>query len=68
MPTNFQKLYPNTRVIIDCTKLFTERSSSLALASKIFSTYKRHNTWKGLVGISRHDAVTFISSVFGMYV
>ena len=64
MPTDFQKLYPNTRVIIDCTDIFTERPSSLDLASKIFTTYKSHNTWKGLVGISPHGAVTFISSLY----
>lgn len=50
MPQGFKSAYPNTRVIIDCTEIFTERPSSLALASKTFSTYKSHNTWKGLVG------------------
>jgi hypothetical protein len=61
MPTDLKKLYPNVRIIIDCTEIFTERPSSLALASKTFSTYKSHNTWKGLIGISPHGAVTFIS-------
>lgn len=64
MPRDFQILYPRTRVIIDCTEIFTERPSSLALASKTFSTYKSHNTWKGLVGIAPHGAVTFISSLY----
>ncbi|VDI67621.1 Hypothetical predicted protein [Mytilus galloprovincialis] len=58
MPQDFKLLYPNTRVIIDCTEIFTERPSSLALASKTFSSYKSHNTWKGLVGISPHGAIT----------
>ena len=64
MPTDFQKLYPYVGVIIDCTEIFTERPSSLALASKTFSPYKSHNTWKGFVGISPHGAVTFISSLY----
>ncbi|CAG2223584.1 unnamed protein product [Mytilus edulis] len=64
MPQDFKLLYPNTRVIIDCTEIFTERPSSLALASKTFSSYKSHNTWKGLVGISPHGAITFISALY----
>lgn len=63
MPQDFRILYPNTRVIIDCTEIFTEKPSSLALSSKTFSSYKSHNTWKGLVGIAPHGAVTFISSL-----
>nr|XP_022327020.1 uncharacterized protein LOC111126573 [Crassostrea virginica] len=64
MPEDFKLSYAKTRVIIDCTEIFTERPSSLALASKTFSTYKSHNTWKGLVGIAPHGAVTFISSLY----
>ncbi|XP_071173225.1 uncharacterized protein [Mytilus edulis] len=64
MPQDFKLLYPSTRVIIDCTEIFTERPSSLALASKTFSSYKSHNTWKGLVGISPHGAITFISALY----
>ncbi|XP_062578055.1 uncharacterized protein LOC134239942 [Saccostrea cucullata] len=64
MPNDFQIQYPHTRVILDCTEIFTEKPSSLALASKTFSSYKSHNTWKGLVGIAPHGAVTFISSLY----
>ncbi|KAK3099693.1 hypothetical protein FSP39_008144 [Pinctada imbricata] len=64
MPEDFKLLYPNTRIIIDCTEIYTERPSSLALGSKTFSSYKSHNTWKGLVGIAPHGAVTFISSLY----
>lgn len=64
MPQDFISAYPNTRVIIDCTEIFTERPSSLALSSKTFSTYKSHNTWKGLVGIAPNGAITFISSLY----
>lgn len=64
MPRDFQILYPRARVIIDSTEILTERPSSLALVFKTFSTYKSHNTWKGLVGIAPHGAVTFISSLY----
>ena len=39
MPQDFRILYPNTRVIIDCTEIFTEKLSSLALTSRTFSSY-----------------------------
>lgn len=62
MPQNFQRLYPDTRVKIDCREIFTEKSS-LVLASNTFSTYKSHNTWEALVGIAPHETVTFVSSL-----
>ncbi|XP_048749122.1 uncharacterized protein LOC125661232 [Ostrea edulis] len=64
MPNDFKVSYPKTRIIIDCTEIFSERPSSLALASKTFSTYKSHNTWKGLVGIAPNGSITFISSLY----
>lgn len=64
MPQDFEVLYPRTRIIIYCTEVFTEKPSSLALASKTFLSYKSLNTWKGLVGIAPHGAVQFISSLY----
>ncbi|VDI59326.1 Hypothetical predicted protein [Mytilus galloprovincialis] len=64
MPASFKLLYPSTRVVIDCTEIKTERPSSLALGSKCYSNYKSSHTWKGLVGIAPHGAVTFISSLY----
>lgn len=64
MPQSFMSLYPSTRVIIDCTEIRTERPSSLALGSKCYSSYKSSYTWKGLVGIAPHGALTFVSSLF----
>jgi hypothetical protein len=68
MPEDFKLSYSKTRVIIDCTEIFTERPSSLALASKNFSIYKSHNTWKGLVGIVPHGSITFISSLYSGWI
>ncbi|XP_062583702.1 uncharacterized protein LOC134245437 [Saccostrea cucullata] len=64
MPQSFKLFYPSTRVIIDCTEIKTERPSSLALGSKCYSTYKSSHTWKGLVGIAPHGALTFVSSLY----
>ena len=44
MPSQFKKMYPTTRVIIDCTEIFTETPSSLPLQSATYSPYKHHNT------------------------
>lgn len=64
MPNQFKSMYPSTRVIIDCTELKTERPSSLVLSSKCYSSYKSSHTWKGLVGIAPHGALTFVSSLY----
>ena len=64
MPPSFKLSYPSTRVIIDCTEIKTERPSSFALGSKCYSTYKSSHTWKGLVGIAPHGALTFVSSLY----
>lgn len=64
MPNQFKSMYPSTRVIIDCTELKTERPSSLVLSSKCYSSYKSSHTWKGLVGIAPHGALTFVSCLY----
>ena len=52
MPQVFKDTYPSTRVIIDCTELFCQRPLSLTIQSSLFSHYKHHVTYKGLVGIA----------------
>ena len=64
MPECFKATYPNTRVIIDCTELFCQKPSSLTIQSSLFSHYKHHITYKGLVGISPSGAITFISELY----
>ena len=51
MPKSFHDLYPTTRVIIDATEIFVEKPSVPEM-QQTFSSYKNHNTYKGLVGIS----------------
>ena len=61
MPASFKKTYPSTRCIIDCTEIFCQRPSSLSTQSSLYSHYKSHVTYKGLVGISPGCAITFVS-------
>ena len=65
MPSQFRLKYPDTRVIIDCTEIFTETPSSLPVQAAVYSHYKHHHTLKGLIGISPSGVVTFISDLYG---
>ena len=64
MPDSFRKSYPSTCVIIDCTELYTEKSSSLILNSQLYNRYKSNQTFKSLIGISPHGTVTFVSPLY----
>ena len=64
MPRAFRDLYPTTRVIIDDTEVFIETPSLPEIQQMTFSSYKNHNTYKALVGISPGGAITFVSILF----
>ena len=64
MPNSFRKLYPSTRVIIDCTEVHVQTPSSLLLQSQLYSSYRSNTTLKGLIGIAPHGAVIFVSSLY----
>ncbi|XP_005163658.2 uncharacterized protein isoform X3 [Danio rerio] len=59
LPNQFQD-YPDTRVLIHCTEL---RCQTPLFKSEDFS-YKSHRSFKGLIGMAPHGAVTFVSSLF----
>lgn len=63
LPSEFQD-YPDTQVVIDCRELRCQTQSSLLLESEEFSAYSSHCTFKGLIGMAPHGAVTFVSSLF----
>lgn len=65
MPESFKSKYPTTRVIIDCTEIFLQRSSSLINQSLTFSNYKHHNTIKFLIGITPSGVISFVSEGWG---
>lgn len=64
MPDGFKELYPSTIVILDCTEIFVQTPSSLLLQSQLYSSYKSSTTLKGLIGITPHGAVSFVSSLY----
>ena len=51
-------------MIVDCTELKCQTPSSLLLQSEMYSNYKSHTTVKGLIGVSPHGAVTFVSALY----
>ena len=64
MPDCFKAIYPNKRVIIDCTDLFCQKSSSFIIQSSLLSHFKHHITYKGLVGVSPSGTIIFISELY----
>ncbi|XP_077488064.1 uncharacterized protein LOC144098950 [Amblyomma americanum] len=63
MPDNFKELYPSTRIVLDCTEIFIENPSDYKTQSDTFSSYKGHNTAKGLIGITPNGFVSFVSNL-----
>ena len=63
MPKCF-RLYPNTRVIIDCTELYIQKSRNPKIQSATYSTYKSSNTFKVLLGITPSGAFSFVSKLW----
>lgn len=55
MSESFRITYPFTRATLDCTEV---------LNSQIYSNYKNHTTFKGLIGITPCGTVSFISSLY----
>ena len=64
LPQEFRVLYPNTRVVIDCTEIRVQVPSSLLLQSQMYSRYKSGTTLKSLIGITPHGAVSLVSSLY----
>ena len=64
MPQAFKDAYPKTRVIIDCTEIYIEMPTSFRSQSATYSSYKNHNTAKGLIGISPAGYPSFISELY----
>lgn len=65
MPPAFLKLYPDCRVIIDCTEFKIQHPSDPDVQQATFSFYKNTNTLKGMVGITPSGAISFISDLWG---
>lgn len=64
MPDCFKKFH-NTSIILDCTEFFIEIPSSLVNQTLTYSSYKSHNTFKLLVGISPTGSSHVLIKVMG---
>ena len=65
MPLIFQDLYPLTQCIIDATEVFIQKPQNPSAQQLTFSSYKNHNTFKALIGITPSGAICFVSELFG---
>lgn len=64
MPQSFRVMYPDTRVVIDCTEIAIQSPSSMYLRSEFYSSYKGRTTLKCLIGVTPGGAVSFVSSLY----
>ena len=65
LPEVFKGEFENIQGIIDCTGIKCQTLQDLEKQSELYSEYKSHNTFKGLVGISPNVWITFVSSLYG---
>lgn len=61
----FKQVLEKVAVIIDCFKIFIDKSSNLSACASTWSNYKHHNTAKVLLGIS---PLLFVSEWWGGWV
>ena len=60
-----RKNHKKLRCIIDCTEVFIEKPKSLDVQAVTWSDYKKHNTFKFLIGISPTGYIMFLSDCYG---
>ncbi len=65
LPAMFQKHHRKLRCIIDCSEVYIERPKSLDVQAATWSEYKKHNTFKFLIGISPTGYIMFLSDCYG---
>ncbi|XP_076858248.1 uncharacterized protein LOC143512151 isoform X2 [Brachyhypopomus gauderio] len=56
--------FPDTQVVLDCTEIFCQTPSSLLLQSEVFSACKSHSSFKAMIGVAPHGAITFVSGLY----
>ncbi|XP_061568233.1 uncharacterized protein LOC133422299 [Cololabis saira] len=55
--------FPDTHVILNCMEVHCQTPNPRHLKSESFSSYESKCTFKGLIGMAPHGAVTFVSSL-----
>ncbi|KAK5639798.1 hypothetical protein RI129_010609 [Pyrocoelia pectoralis] len=61
---NCFSVFPNARMVIDCTEIYSEIPHSLKNKKDTYSHYKHRNTLKGLVGVAPNGVITYISPLY----
>lgn len=64
MPEAFKERYASTRGLLDATEIRCNVPTSFVTQSELYSHYKLTHTFKGLVAVSPHGLVTFVSELF----
>ena len=64
LPAVFKGKYEDTVLIIDCTEFRCEVPKDPVKQSELYSDCKSHDTFKGLLAIAPHVAVTFVSQLY----
>lgn len=65
LPAMFKRHHQKLRCIIDCSEVYIERPKSLDVQAVTWSDYKKHNTFKFLIGISPTGYIMFLSDCYG---
>lgn len=65
LPEAFEKNYPETRVILDCTEVNTEVPPEVKERVLMYSEYKHHHTVKFMVGCTPSGFISFVSKCYG---
>ena len=64
LPDSFKGKYENVQGILDCTELNCELPKDYQKHSEVYSGYKTHDLFKGLVCMSPRGWVTFVSHLY----
>lgn len=67
MPESF-RLFPDTRIVLDCTEVRIQKPSMMSAQRQTFSSYKHYNTFKALVGVTPDGYVSFLPDLWGGHV
>lgn len=65
LPSMFRKYYTKCVVIIGCSEIFIQTSTSLDVAAMCWSNYKHHSTVKYLVCITPNGGISYVSDCYG---
>lgn len=64
LPEGFKGQYENIRGILDCTEIKCDMPKDYQTHSEMYSDYKSHDTYKGLICITPNCWVSFVSHLY----